>query len=589
MALMDDTGDNKDFINALTYLGKGPYNIGMPGGSDISVGAGPAPAPGVNVGTFGQRFFGGGPVESGAVGAGGSSGGADIIGLIQNALKFGGQGANIGSKLTATGQPGGADILKDMGTSGELSLGADTGLQGLGTELPNTALGTTPDMAGLLKELQGTLGSSSLEDPTLSLGGAGIGGGADSGLSSGLGTGAAGAAGAGGVLNMEEAIRSLLSGTGSPSGAAGQLGMGALSTYQSLSTLFPDTFPSISSLLGETAGAGGAAGAAGAEAGAAAGEAAAGAGAGAGGATSAGLAAAGPWLSVAAPVIIGLLGNMQANEAKAAMRQEGRTLRRQLGPAEEQAALGEQPLSQFDIGNAGAMDPAMYEQFLQAAAPGFRSMDPTTAPATGGVNYPMGPLQNIANLANANDPTGASKAQAESLFSGYPGAYERMVYSLMQDPNAAIPSPHTGGAQDWFSMLPGTPDPRTLTMQDPSGLTMPTAEGQQYGMDLLSSPEFASQYWARQGVTGPEAFLYGTGQEMGATGLSKLGLPSAENLGGYNPADLYKSLLAQGMPDLAGGPAALAAPTGAASVAPNQPGQPLPDVYQDLLKQYGMA
>lgn len=195
MALMDDTGDNKDFINALTYLGKGPYNIGMPGGSDIAVGAGPAPAPGVNVGSFGT-LMGGGPAESGAVGKGGTGGGADILGILQNFLKAGGKTADFASKLGG-GQPQGLDVLKDMAGGGEIGLGTDTALQGLGTELPNTALGTTPDMSGLLKELQGTLGSSSLQDPTLGLGSSGsafdAGAGAGGGLAGDIGAGASGA------------------------------------------------------------------------------------------------------------------------------------------------------------------------------------------------------------------------------------------------------------------------------------------------------------------------------------------------------------------------------------------------------------
>lgn len=92
MPLGDSNDPNKDFINALTYLGKGPYSIGMPGGSDISVGAGPAPAPGVNVGSFGT-LMGGGPAESGAVGRGGG-GGSDILGMLQNFLKAGGKTAD---------------------------------------------------------------------------------------------------------------------------------------------------------------------------------------------------------------------------------------------------------------------------------------------------------------------------------------------------------------------------------------------------------------------------------------------------------------------------------------------------------------
>src|SRR6266436_2187914 len=208
MALDDSLDPNKDFINAMTYLGKGPFNIGMPGGSDVSVGAGPAPAPGVNVGTFGQQF-GGGPAQSGAVGLGGSVGtgnqGSDIIGLLQNILKFGGKASDIGRKLTASNQD--PNVLKDMASSGEIGLGADTTLQGLGTELPNTTLGSTDELSQLLGDLRGTLGSSSLQDPTLGLSG-GIGAGAESGVSSGLGAAGAGAAGAGGVLNIEEALRS---------------------------------------------------------------------------------------------------------------------------------------------------------------------------------------------------------------------------------------------------------------------------------------------------------------------------------------------------------------------------------------------
>src|SRR5258707_5748652 len=124
MAIDDSLDPSKDFINALSYLGKGPFNIGMPGGSDISVGAGPAPAPGVNVGTFGQRF-GGGPAESGAVGRGGSSGrgGSDILGLIQKFLGAGGKTANALGKLGGS-DPQGLDVLKDMAGSGEIGLGA---------------------------------------------------------------------------------------------------------------------------------------------------------------------------------------------------------------------------------------------------------------------------------------------------------------------------------------------------------------------------------------------------------------------------------------------------------------------------------
>src|SRR5262245_13224494 len=53
--------DSKSRINALNYLGKGPLNIGLPGGGDINVGAGPAPAAGVNIGAgVGANFGGGG-------------------------------------------------------------------------------------------------------------------------------------------------------------------------------------------------------------------------------------------------------------------------------------------------------------------------------------------------------------------------------------------------------------------------------------------------------------------------------------------------------------------------------------------------
>src|SRR6266446_3495726 len=135
--LTDDSGDNKDFINALTYLGKGPYNIGLPGGADINVGAGPAPAPGVNVGTFGQRLGVGGPAESGAVGPGGSSGssGSDTLALLQKFLGAGGKSADFLSRLggdQTRGDTGGIS-LSDMLRGGPGSAGSTGGTGSAGS------------------------------------------------------------------------------------------------------------------------------------------------------------------------------------------------------------------------------------------------------------------------------------------------------------------------------------------------------------------------------------------------------------------------------------------------------------------------
>src|ERR1043166_1931552 len=118
--------DDKDFIDALTYLGKGPYAMGLPGGADINVGAGPAPAPGVNVGTFGNQFGPGSAFTSGA-GAGGAAGaegsaegaaggseGANTLGLLQKILGMGAKGADLLSRLgggdATRGDTGGAPL-----------------------------------------------------------------------------------------------------------------------------------------------------------------------------------------------------------------------------------------------------------------------------------------------------------------------------------------------------------------------------------------------------------------------------------------------------------------------------------------------
>jgi hypothetical protein len=170
------------------------------------------------------------------------------------------------------------------------------------------------------------------------------------GLSSGaLGAVGVGAAGAGGLLSLAQGIQGLIKGGVSPVQSALTLAGGLTSTYSALSALssmypnlFGTTLPSMTSLLesgasalgvgGAAAGAAGGTLAAGASAAAAGGASAASvadavmggtvAAAGTGtGAISGALAAAAPWLAVAAPVIIGIVGTLSQNEARRIMRE----------------------------------------------------------------------------------------------------------------------------------------------------------------------------------------------------------------------------------------------------------------------------
>ena len=196
MALTDSEDSNKDFLNALTYMGKGPFNIGLPGGGEMGMGAGAAPPVG-GVGSFGQVMSeGGAPARPGGIASG-----ADTLGLIQKYLGAAGKSADFANKLRGTdqGTQPPMDILKEMAASGQLNLG-DLGLDlsGLGlTELPNTTLSSGGgDFAGILSDLKGSLGSTSLSDPTLGLNLStelGSEAGAATGAMGGLGTGASGA------------------------------------------------------------------------------------------------------------------------------------------------------------------------------------------------------------------------------------------------------------------------------------------------------------------------------------------------------------------------------------------------------------
>lgn len=83
---------------------------------------------------------------------------------------FGGKGVNALIDYFRGGAPQGMDILNSMAGAGELGLGAGSLDTTLPTLLPDTTLGNTPEFSGLLQDLQGSLVSPNLVDPTLNLG-----------------------------------------------------------------------------------------------------------------------------------------------------------------------------------------------------------------------------------------------------------------------------------------------------------------------------------------------------------------------------------------------------------------------------------
>jgi len=162
--------NDKDLIEALDFLGGGPHKIGMPGGADINVGAGPAPAPGVNVGTFGQMLAPGGGGAGGA-GVGGlrsdQAGGSDILALLQKSLGAGQKGADflkrlMGEDLGTRGNAGGSslsDILR--GGPGAASGGLERFVDP-STGMMDLSVSPTPSAEFLMDPLSGTGGAPSV-------------------------------------------------------------------------------------------------------------------------------------------------------------------------------------------------------------------------------------------------------------------------------------------------------------------------------------------------------------------------------------------------------------------------------------------
>lgn len=317
------------------------------------------------------------------------------------------------------------------------------------------------------------------------------------------------------------------------------------------------------------------------------------------------LASAGPWLGVAAPVIVGALGAWQQAEANSAQNEQGRKMRGLTAPGYEATAAQGGRLGGLDP-NA-AQDPATRQEYFNQLARMFQTQDPNSglgAMDTGHVNFAQSPLEYASAQANAGpnpSATGDNQAQmneyGKSVMSGVPAQYQRMAYLLSQNPDLALPSwdigdhkggdiaktladVRAGGAQTtdqtyngWFEHLPGTPEPYT---QQQSGFDAPfigpnPALGGQFSEEVLKSPFFAEEYWKSQGVTPQQAFMYGSGQKANQAGAN-IPLPSEGGFGAYDPNMLYQSLVKGGMQDLGPQQEAPAAVGGAGGGAGALPG-----------------
>jgi hypothetical protein len=215
--------DDKELIEALDFLGGGPHKIGFPGGADINVGAGPAPAPGVNVGTFGRLLSpsGGGPGGAGGGARSDQAGGSDILALLQKSLGVGQKGSDflkrlLGEDQGTRGDTGGTS-LSDVLRSGGGQFGAASGASGAGGAEPvgmnlTRTLGETvePNLEATLQNLLGqglspdqimeTLGG--LEGATSGAQGAGVAAPEAVGGAGSAGTAGTAGAGAGAVAAL---------------------------------------------------------------------------------------------------------------------------------------------------------------------------------------------------------------------------------------------------------------------------------------------------------------------------------------------------------------------------------------------------
>lgn len=283
------------------------------------------------------------------------------------------------------------------------------------------------------------------------------------------------------------------------------------------------------------------------------------------------LAAAGPWLGVAAPVIVGVLGHLQQQEAQQAERFNALQMRDKLGWQQEQTGTANAQLSTVDPND---INPDKQQAYLDALGRMFQSSDFSGGLETGGIKVNESALENAGALAGAGpnpSATGDNQAQMNQLgkdiLAGVPGSYQRMAYMLSKNPELVTPSWEVGGGKtrdvmeaqaghdpysSWYEHLPNTPAPYTEQREmfnDP--FIAPNPElGDKYPRELLSSPYFAQQYWQERGVTPQQAFLYGAGQNANLAGAN-MQLPGIEGgFGGYDPTTLYGSLVAGGMPSL---------------------------------------
>lgn len=178
-------------------------------------------------------------------------------------------------------------------------------------------------------------------------------------------------------------------------------------------------------------------------------------------------------------------------------------------------------------------------------------------------------------------------ANADIAAKPYPELYKDLAYTLMKNPNLAMPSFNAektgdinsdiaslngaGGAakpgdyQGYYSLLPGLPSP--YVDQAPGaaeiaqGNTTPSkvanpALGGQFSPEVLQSPFYAQEYWQSQGITPQMAMLYGLGMNVNnakqdlaphmqdAQGLETLTPDFIKQQ--YDPAALYQYLTTQG-------------------------------------------
>ncbi len=287
-------------------------------------------------------------------------------------------------------------------------------------------------------------------------------------------------------------------------------------------------------------------------------------------------------LAVLAPVIVGALGWWQQQEGKEAARGAALKARGTLGQA--QNTVAEQGLQMGSL-DPNQVDPSKTQDYINALGRMFQTQDPTSGVGqmrTAGIALSQSPMENAYQMAKAGpnpSATGDNQAQmneyGQNILAGVPAEYQRMAYLLSQNPNLSLPSWEVGGQKtadvlkdqamgmnvagqggpapdysSWYEHIPGTPNPYTTIQENGQEVILPNPElGGQYPKELLSSPYFAQQYWQNQGVSPQEAFLYGTAQQAqkfgGMGGYQLPGTP-----GEYDPAAIYQSLVAQGMPSL---------------------------------------